>query len=108
MFLFEELPLLLFVAVAFPPVAEFVEFSVGDSALTLEFELVLLLCEVEFELLLLDEPLVETFWFDVFCVEFSEVFCDWFWELVCDWFWLWLFVVGAGVGLSMHFVPFHV
>jgi hypothetical protein len=83
-------PVELFVAVDEPPVAldelvavPPVDVSIGDidMVLVLEFELLLLLCEVAFDLLLLEEPLDEVFWLDVFCVEFCEFVCDWFWEL---------------------------
>jgi hypothetical protein len=93
------LPLLLFVA--FPPDTLFVELteefevppdavSVGASVFTFEFELLLLPELFTLELLLLIDPLEETFWFDVFCVEFCEFVCDWFWDefwfCVWDWF----------------------
>lgn len=68
----DTFPLLLFEELDVPPVA----FAVGEAESVLEFEFALLLCELEFELLLLDEPLDEEFWFDVFCVEFTDVFCD--------------------------------
>jgi hypothetical protein len=73
-------PVELFVAVDVPPCAEFVEFNTGETLLVLEFEFALLLCEFAFELLLLVEPLDEEFWFDVFCVEFTDAFCDCVWD----------------------------
>jgi hypothetical protein len=86
---------LVFVLVEFPPLAfevppVLVDVKIGDSELVLEFELELLLLEFAFEELLLDEPLEEEFWFDVFCVEFTDVFCDWFWD--CD--------VGGAAGVA--------
>jgi len=64
----DELPeeLLLDELVAVPPVELLVEFSTGDIVLTLEFEFLLLFCEFALEVLLLVDPLEETFWFDVF------------------------------------------